>query len=191
MVDWQDRVERPRLVCAASGRAIAPGERFYSALRLRDGRFVREDYAEEAWTAEHAAEAVSWWRQRRGEEREDQRPRLVNHAVLAAIFNDVKDATERPQQCFAWLLALLLTRAKRFRYLDLVHDDDGDWLVVEERGTKVAHRIRDPGMTAEEEERVQRDLDAVFTMPAGDGRAGEGGDETQERAPARRSTDAG
>lgn len=167
MIDWQDKVSRSRLVCHSSERAIAPGERFYSTLVYRDGAFARLDFCEEVWQAAGPPEdALSWWRQQREDAQPDQGPRIVNHRILLAIFHDLKDSTSRPQQCFAWLLALLLTRARKLRYLDLLHDDGEDYLLVEERGERVAHKIRDPHMSAEEETRVQDDLQQVFTMPA-------------------------
>ena len=41
MIDWQDKVDRTTLVCARSGRGIAPGETYISALHYIDDGFVR------------------------------------------------------------------------------------------------------------------------------------------------------
>jgi len=167
MIDWQERVERPRLVCSRSGEPIGPGEVFYSALLIHDGRFERRDFAEAGWEEEDPDAYLSWWRQRRSPERRDDRPRIVNHAVLLSIFHDLKDSRERPQQCFAWLLALLLTRSRKLRYLDLQREGEDSYLLVEERGKGQAFRIRDPRMSSTEEECVQENLREIFDMPAG------------------------
>lgn len=166
MIDWQDKVERPHLVCAGSGQPIAPGAAFVSALRFRADRFERLDFLPEAWDQGAVDGLISWWKQRRPEPKEESGPRLVNAAVLLAIWADLRESTERTQQCFAWLLTLLLTRSKKLRYLDLVHEDGESYLVVEERGTKLAYRVRDPKMEAEEERRVEQNLADVFTVPA-------------------------
>jgi len=162
VIDWQDKVERPHLVCAVSEQPIPPGSAFFSALVLTAEGFRRLDVLPEHWDPEQIAGLLSWWRQTRPEETEDRGPRMVNHAVLLSIFHDLKESTQRPQQCFAWLLALLLTRARKLRFLHLDHQGDESWMVVEERGTGQAHRIRDPHMSEEEEQRGQEDLSEIF-----------------------------
>ena len=183
MIDWQDKVERPHLVCAASGEPIPPGSTFVSALRFSHGRFERLDYRSEAWDPDAVTDLVSWWRQKRPEPKAETGPRLVNAAVLLAIWADLRESTERTQQCFAWLLTLLLTRSKKLRYLDLVHEGEDSFLVVEERGTRTAYRVRDPKMDEDESQRVERNLEEVFTLPPGvDEPAGGGDDEPADEA---------
>lgn len=166
-IDWQEKVQRPQLICHASGEQILPGDTYFSALIVADGRMERHDFTETAWQehaeTEHAY--LSWWRHRRPDEKQETGPRIVNKEVLFTIFTDLKDSTERLQQCFAWLLALLLTRSKRLRYLDLVHEGDESYLIVEDRAAKEAHKIRDPRMSTAEEESVQNDFSKVFELP--------------------------
>jgi len=174
MIDWQDKVERGRLVCQESGHAITPGEYYVSALFFDGNRFFRQDYADEVWNAAIGASAISWWRHRRPAPHKDQGPRLVNLGLLLAIFNDIKDARDRHQQCFAWLLGLLLMRRKRLRYLDLVKEGERTFLLLEERDAKVVHKIADPQMTSDEEEAVRENLAEIFehgVAPDGDGEA--------------------
>ena len=88
---------------------------------------------------------------------------------MLQIFSDIKDSTNRQQQCFAWLLGLLLMRMKKLRYLGLETEDGETVLLLEYKKGKVVYRVRDPRMEAEEQERVQQDLSDVFDMPfAGD-----------------------
>lgn len=165
MIDWQDKVDRPQLICAVSGNPIPGGSACYSALIQGTDGFKRLDYLPEHWDADSVDGLVSWWRHVRPEVHTDNGPRLVNHAVLLSIFHDLKDSTERPQQCFAWLLALLLTRGRKLKFLHLDQRDGEHWMVVEERGSGHAHRIRDPHMSEQEEIRGQEDLAQIFTMP--------------------------
>lgn len=163
-MDWDDKVERPHLHCARSGRAIQPGERYWSALRFQDGSFLRLDIAEEHWPEQDRSELLSWWHGRRPAEVQDSGPRLVDLQVLASIFDDLQGSTQRPQQCFVWLLALLLTRAKKLRYRDLLVTEGVTWMEVQDRRDGRVLRIRDPGMSAEEQARVEQDFAQIFTI---------------------------
>jgi len=161
VIKWELR--RAHYRCDASGAEIAPGEEFHSALAYVDGEFVRRDYALPAWEGQDPSRYLSHWRQRRPEEKPDTGPRLVDHRVLMEIFEDLKDSRERPQQCFVWLIALLLVRARKLRYVDLIQEDGATWMVVRRRtGKRAMMRIRDPVMTRDEEERVQENLTQLF-----------------------------
>ena len=43
------QIQGPARQCAATGRELRPGERFYSVLLDEAGQFVRKDYAADAW----------------------------------------------------------------------------------------------------------------------------------------------
>ena len=47
MTDYQIQASSRR--CAATGREIAPGERYYSVLLDQGSSFVRQDFSLEAW----------------------------------------------------------------------------------------------------------------------------------------------
>ena len=162
MIDWQDKVDRPRLQCVVTGDAIAPGATYFSGLRWTGSVFARDDISEDAWTDAPHADYVSWWQHRRPDGNDEDAAKRVDHAVLLSIFHDIKDSTDRHQQCFAWMLALLLVRAKKMRYLDLTTEGNDAWLLVEDRAHNVAHRIRDPRMTETEEVAVQSNLADVL-----------------------------
>ena len=44
-MEWDGKVAPPTLRCCLDGRTLVAGERIVSALRLDDGRFVRDDCA--------------------------------------------------------------------------------------------------------------------------------------------------
>lgn len=162
-MDWQDKVGRPQLRCVVTDQPIGPGEVFFSALRLVDGAFTRSDYSEVGWNqAGEPSDCISWWRQRRPQPRaEASGPRLVSHEVLLGIFDDLRQATERPQQCFAWMIALLLVRARKLRYLGLEEEGGTTWMTVQPKGGE-ALRIRDPKPDATERQRIEADLEQLF-----------------------------
>ena len=58
-------------------------------------------YATDGRTDEDEDASLSWWRHKRPEPLKDQGLRIVNHQVLLQIFHDIKDTTDRHQQCFA------------------------------------------------------------------------------------------
>ena len=165
MIDWQDKVVRPSLRCAVSGVDISPGDTFYSALLCEDQQFVRRDYSAAAWAEQDPKAFLGWWRSTRPTVKEDDGPRLVDATVLLGIFADLKDATDRPTQCFVYLLALLLMRLKRLRYLDLVHEGGDSYLLLEERDVRYVHKVRDPRMNGDESSAVEESLQTVFNMP--------------------------
>ncbi len=170
MYDWQDKVARPHLTCFATQAPIGYGETFFSVLRFQNGHFVRHDYSESAWEESPPQDYLSWWRQRRPvpANAQEQGPRLVSPNVLLGIFRDLKDRGERPNQCLAWMLALLLLRAKKLRYHDIRFEEGHSWLWVQERGGKTAYRIRDPQMNSSEHGLLQESMLQLFDQAPGE-----------------------
>lgn len=158
-MDWQEKVARSRLVCSKTGQVIVPGEVFFSGLRLIDNRFVRLDFAGPAWQSEDPRTFLSWWRQERPRQENDPKALRVNHAVLLGIFKDLRTSMERRQQCFVWILVLLLVRARKLRLLQV---EAGVALVVEDKAENLVHRIRDPQMSPAEEVEVTANLEEVM-----------------------------
>ncbi len=165
MTDWQERIRGPHAVCEMTGQEIPPGEEFFSAIDYRKGEFIRHDFSLPAWSEQDPEAWLSWWKQRRPLPKEDAGPRLVDSSVLLELFCKLKDSADRHQQCFLWLVTLILVRGRKLRYLDLVHEAEADWLLLRETGGKGRphYRIRDPRMTPAETERVKQDLDQLFS----------------------------
>ena len=53
-------IPAPTRVCAATGRELCPGDRFYGVLVDDGGKCVRRDYAADAWAGPPAG-AVAYW----------------------------------------------------------------------------------------------------------------------------------
>ena len=162
-MDWEGKVEAAKLVCAATAVPIGPGTTFHSALTFVDARFVRLDFSDQAWPSQDQGRFVSWWKQRAPEAGVPAH-RKIDSDALMRIFADLKGATERHQQCFVYVISLFLMRAKKLRYLDTETRDGQSFLLVEDRVAQVVHRIRDPGMSADETEGVHKNLIEVIDL---------------------------
>ncbi len=156
-MDWEGKVENPKLVCAGSGSAIAPGAAFFASLVYEAGVFVRRDWSAEAWETQDHLRFLSWWRQKAPVVGEERR-RAIDIEALIRIFASLKDAKERPKQCFCYIVVLFLMRAKKLRFVESAHVGERSWIVVEDRAQGVVHRVRDPQMSNDELDAVQRNL---------------------------------
>ncbi|MGL4513247.1 MAG: hypothetical protein ACRCT8_09175, partial [Lacipirellulaceae bacterium] len=101
-------VRRSSRRCAASGRDLAPGEAFYSALvdEPRPGGQIveRRDFAPEAWAGPPEG-TIGWWRSRTpGKRASGQAP----NEVLVRLLRAWQDQPE--ERALRYLLALLLVR---------------------------------------------------------------------------------
>ena len=161
-MDWEGKIDSPRLLCAASGTAIEPGAAFWSALLLVDGLFVRRDYSLAAWNDQPHDSFLSWWCQRAP--KPNEQPKAIDVAALLGMFHALKDASERPKQCFLFALLLFLVRARALRYRDSIRDQGQAYLLAEDKELKCIYKVRDPQMTPEEERLVQENLMTVLTV---------------------------
>lgn len=168
MMDWDGKIEASKLVCAATGAQIAAGSLFWSALLVRDGRFVRQDYDDAAWSDVPRESFISWWRQKAPLDAAD-RPKTIDAEALLHIFHALKDSTQRPQQCFAYIVLLFLVRGRKLRFRDTVRDGDQSYLIVEDRANRCTYKVRDPAMSTAEADAVQANLLDIIDVGAGSG----------------------
>jgi hypothetical protein len=157
-MDWEGKIVAPHLTCSVSGRALAPGEVFFSALVVKDGLFQRLDFAADAWATQDQAVFLSWWRQKVPQPGNERKAFKLNAATLAQIFTNLKDARTRSQQCLAYVVALALVRARKLQFLAVRTEGEQQLLLVQDRAGGVVHRIRDPRLAQEEEAHVLHNL---------------------------------
>jgi hypothetical protein len=174
-MEWDGKISQATLSCAATGRALAAGETFYSGLRLADGAFARVDFSADAWPAQDPAAFLSWWRQVVPHPERKARVLKLDAASLGRIFNDLKESSERPQHCFCYVVALCLARMKKLHLVAIERDERSPILVFEDRPNRATHRLRDPGMSSDEEEQVRRNLMDIISID---------GDEASREIPA-------
>ncbi|MBS0195710.1 MAG: hypothetical protein JSR77_03035 [Planctomycetes bacterium] len=106
-------------VCAATGRAFAPGERYYGTLvENAAGTLERRDYSKEAWDAgqrPHAPERLfAAWRAAFHEHTPDKQP-LLGDDELLDLWEQLAAADQPRQIAFRYVLTLLLARRRLLR----------------------------------------------------------------------------
>lgn len=163
-MDWEGKVDSPKLLCSASGAVIAPGEIFWSVLLFADGQFVRRDFALTTWDALPRDGFLSWWRQRAPTP--DEKPKAIDVEALLGMFHALKDVQERPKQCFLFVVMLFLVRARRLRYRDSIRENGQGFLLAEDKELKCVYKVRDPQMTPDEERQVQENLMDIIAVRA-------------------------
>jgi hypothetical protein len=142
--------------CAVTGRDLTPGERYYSVLLDEGGKFVRRDYAAEAWPGP-PAEAFSFWTGRVPAPDARRRP-PIDDDLLLDCFQRLEGRVDPASENFRFVLALLLMRRRRFKFEEARHEDGQELLVVRCARTGARHEVANPCLTDEEMTAVQEDV---------------------------------
>lgn len=114
-------VQRCTRRCAATERALVPGDVCYSVLEIYGADVVRKDFCTEGWTGAPKA-AFGWWKSRVPEPTA-KRIKLAPNDVLLELFDQLADRPE--QQDLRYVLTLLLIRRRVLR-IDLANGDPGE-----------------------------------------------------------------
>jgi len=145
--------------CAASGRELRPGEKFYTALLEEGGRFFRKDYSSEAWQGPPAG-AFSFWSGRVPATEGDKRPR-IDDDLLVDCFQRLEGAEEPAKLNFRFVAGLLLMRRKRFKFDEARTEHGLEILTLRCARTGARHEVVNPRLTEEQMTEVQ---DEVFKV---------------------------
>lgn len=100
--------------CAITGRELKPGERCFTALREEGDRFVRQDYAREAWKGPPEG-TFSFWSGVVAAEGDTKKLRFDDD-LLEECFHRLEGQLEPGKVNFRYVIALLLMRRKRLRF---------------------------------------------------------------------------
>src|SRR3978361_1723977 len=112
-------VQRCTRRCAATDRALEPGDLCYSVLEVQGADVVRKDFAAESWSG--APEGAVGWGKGRVPEPTAKKIKLAPNDVLLELFDQL---AERPDQAdLRYVLTLLLIRRRVLR-VDLRGDDN-------------------------------------------------------------------
>jgi hypothetical protein len=104
-------VQRFTRHCATSGRELAPGEEFYTALVVEGAEVRRLDFAIEAWQGP-PERSLGWWKSRVPMP-EARRPRMAPNEALLEVFVGLEGVAEKADMRL--VLALLLVRRRVLR----------------------------------------------------------------------------
>jgi len=112
--------------CHATGRELAPGEPFFSALVEEGATLARYDYAVEAWQGPPPG-SVGWWKSQR-EASSKHSSGAPNDVVLDVFQRLDGDAAAEDMR---YVLALFLIRRRVLRLEETEKDDQGRemWVV--------------------------------------------------------------
>lgn len=142
--------------CSQTGRELKPGEKFYTVLIENDGRFVRMEYAPEAWSGP-PPDAFSFWMAH--VPRSDSQPKMIiDDDLLMDCFQRLDGQVETKKLHFRYVVALLLMRRKRFRFEDMKVVKGDEILVLRCVRTKAVYEVLNPQLSEAEIEQVQEQV---------------------------------
>ena len=153
-------IQGPTRRCAATGRELNPGDRFYGALVDADGKFVRTDFAADAWQGPPPG-AIAFWAGRIPASDRPRKP-IFNDELLVDCFSHLAGSPNPTRVNFRYVVALLLMRRKRLKFEDARRNPDGSQvLIVRDAKTGARHEVPDPRLNEAEITAVQ---DEVFQV---------------------------
>ncbi len=161
VVDWQ--VAKSRHVCEVTGRELAVGEEYFSALKEDGDGFSRLDCSIDAWDRIDQDELFSFWRTR-VQARTEENPRRLRIDVEAfyTFFRNLVDSEEERHQVFLYLVALILTRKRALRLDEIEKTPDGDYLMLYDRRADARVRVFCPEVSDNELQAAQEQLNQIF-----------------------------
>lgn len=145
--------------CTVTGRELRPGERIYSVLREVEGKFVRQDFAAEAWPGP-PADAFSFWASKVPPPNEARKPR-IDDDLLLDCFRRLQGDTQPDRVQFAYVVALLLLRRKRLKFDSSRTEDGKEYLRFHCPRSRDVFEAINPNLSDEEMANVQ---DEVFRV---------------------------
>jgi hypothetical protein len=155
-------VPRAAGTCSVSGRAIAPGERYWAAVRENPAGIERLDVAAEHWDAVDRDGLLASW-QTTMPVGEEKKKRFVDDDVLCTLFEKLGEATEPAKVNFRFVLGLILMRKRLVLYDKTRREPDGrDVWVVRMRGRQDALELVDPKLDADQTLEVSQQLGQVL-----------------------------
>lgn len=160
--------------CAATGRAIAAGERFVAVLAEREGapELERLDYSVEAWEsgarpAPPLREFAHW--RRVMAESQERRSEFLSDEELMELFERLGEAAEARRLAFRYMLALVLVRKKLLKY-----EGTRDGVMSVRARPAVAGgpespiiEVKDPGLNEDVLAGAMEQLGEIMTLDAG------------------------
>jgi hypothetical protein len=152
-------IQQHTRVCAATGRPLQPGDKYFSALFDEAGQFVRKDFSAEGWPGppEHA---FALW-QGRVPDLHHKRRLTFDDDLLMECFERLAEDSDPARVQFRYVLALLLLRRKRLKFEDVQRKGDVDCLRLKCPRNGNEYEVLDPRLAEADVGRVQ---DEVFRL---------------------------
>jgi hypothetical protein len=157
VTDYQIQTSTYR--CAATGRELRPGERYFSVLLDEGSTFSRKDFSQEAWNGP-PEKTFSYWQGKVPVGGMPKRP-PIDEELLVDCLDRLEGEREPGKLAFRFVLALLLVRRKRLRLEDARREAGHEIMTLRDARGGTRYQVIDPGLPDEELESVQ---DEVFRV---------------------------
>jgi hypothetical protein len=142
--------------CCVSGRELRPGERYFSVLLDEGARFIRRDYAPEAWSGPPEG-AFGFWAGKVAAGEAKRRP-AFDDDMLADLFARLEGQLEAGRVRFRYVVALLLMRRRRLRFEEARTEGGQEVLALRCPRSGARHLVVNPRLTDAEMATVQDDV---------------------------------
>ena len=147
-------------VCAATQRALQPGEQFYAVLFETMDGFERRDYSLASWQTPPDGYFCFW--KTRVPKKEDKPQRFIDTASIADLFVRLAEHKEEVKQHFRFVLGLILMRKRLLTYERTLRSEAGEFWRMRLVRDQSTHDVLNPQMTEEQIEAVGRELGALL-----------------------------
>lgn len=143
-------------ICAATGRALHAGDKYFSVVLDQDGQLIRRDYAADAWPGA-PPDAVAFWTGR--VPAVNQKRRLsFDEDLLMECFERLADDADASRTRFRYVVALLLLRRKRLRFEDVHRDQGQEHLQLRCAKSGATFEVLDPRLAEADINTVQEEV---------------------------------
>ena len=151
--------------CAATQRAFAPGEYFYTLLFRDAAGFRREDLSEAAWASRNEnIKPFSFWKSRY-EPLPESAPEPLGKENAEQLFRRLI-ASENPPANACYVLAAMLERKRVLKQIKTENAEKGRLLIYEHGATGDVFIVPDPGLRLDELEHVQNEVAQLLRSAA-------------------------
>ncbi|MBM4072502.1 MAG: hypothetical protein FJ271_26770 [Planctomycetes bacterium] len=158
MTDYQ--IEPHTRRCAATGRDLQPGERFYTALLEEGEHFARKDYSSDGWQGPPPG-SFSYWTGKVPPAEAAHKARF-DPELLMDCFLRLDGQSDPARVNFRYVVGLLLMRRKRLRFEQAVTDGDIEKVSLRCTRTGARHEVINPRLGEEEMMQVQSEVFKVL-----------------------------
>lgn len=120
MEEWS--ISKTQGQCFGTGKAIGPGEEYFSALVETDEGLQRQDFCIEFWER-NRPEVFCFWKTRQSLP-DEKKKIFVDDEMLMTFFDRLANEAEPERISFRFVLALILMRKRKLKY-DSSRNEDG------------------------------------------------------------------
>jgi hypothetical protein len=143
-------------LCSVTNRELQAGEAFFAALIDENGKFVRKDFAADAWNGAPPG-AIAYWTGKVPTSERSRKP-TFNDELLMEWFQHLAGNPEPSRMNFRYVIALLLMRRKRLKFEDVKKTNGPELLIVRDARNGTRYELPDPRLSEEEITTVQEEV---------------------------------